>query len=145
MTGRRTLLHARGFLAFCAAASMAAAGAWAQEVPAPPLPATAAVPAPPAPVVNNRGIIMPVEKSSDIQTHWSARRDYLRDRDERRADDEEQRVKALKDDLAIENLFFISAALVRESQEALAQGTPAIALARCKLAVELSPALPEAH
>src|SRR5438477_2837451 len=145
MTGRRTLLHARGFLAFCAAASMAAAGAWAQEVPAPPLPATAAVPAPPAPVVNNRGIIMPVEKSSDIQTHWSARRDYLRDRDERRAEDEEQHVRQLKDDLNIENLFFISGALIRESQEALAAGAPALAVSRCRLAAEFAPALPEAH
>src|SRR5437763_10010275 len=93
----------------------------------------------------NRVIAMPVEKSYDIQTHWSARRDYLRDRDERRADDEEQRVRALKDELAIENLFFIGGALVRESQQALAQGAAALAVQRCKLAVEFAPALPEAH
>ena len=103
----------------------------------------AAAPAP-APVAN-RGIVMPVEKSSDLQAHWSARRDYLRDRDERRADDEEQHVRQLKDDLALENLFFISGALVRESHEALAAGAPALAVQRCKLAVEFAPALPESH
>ena len=126
-------------------------GASAQEIPQPPLPGAGNPAPPPAPVPTvpsagvNRGIIMPAEKSSDIQAHWSARHDYLRDRDERRADDEEQRVRQLKDDLAIENLFFISGALVRESQEALAAGAPALAIQRCKLAVEFSPALPEAH
>ena len=130
---------------------LAAAAAWAQDLPAPPLPGAvrdapvAAAPAPaPAPAAN-RGIVLPVEKSSDLQVHWSARRDYLRDRDERRADDEEQRVRLLKDDLALENLFFIGGALVRESHEALAAGAPALAVQRCKLAVEFAPALPESH
>lgn len=94
---------------------------------------------------SNRGIVMPVEKSADLQTHWSARRDYLRDRDERRADDEEQHVRQLKDDLALDNLFFIAGALIRESHEALAAGAPALARQRCKLAVEFAPALPESH
>jgi tetratricopeptide (TPR) repeat protein len=88
---------------------------------------------------------MPVEKSGDLQAHWSARRDFLRDRDERRADDEEQHVRQLKDDLAVENLFFIGAALIRESHEALAAGAPALAVHRCKLAVEFAPALSQAH
>jgi tetratricopeptide (TPR) repeat protein len=88
---------------------------------------------------------MPVEKSSDLQAHWSARRDFLRDRDERRADDEEQHVRQLKDDLAIENLFFIGGALIRESHEALAAGAPALAVHRCRLAVEFAPAMAEAH
>ncbi|HUJ27738.1 MAG TPA: tetratricopeptide repeat protein [Myxococcales bacterium] len=122
-------------------------------LPEPPLPAPRAEPKPEAKPaaaaapVNSRGILMPLEKSSDIQLHWSARRQYVQERDERRADDEEQRVRALKDDLAIENLFFIGGALVRESQQALAQDPPATALAvqRCKLAVEFAPALPEAH
>ena len=102
MIGTKLVLHARRAGDMMAAAEprlrvpvglliaamlLAAAGARAQEVPAPPLPATAAIPAHPAPVANNRGIIMPVEKSGDVQTHWSARRDYLRDRDERRAED----------------------------------------------------------
>jgi len=156
MTGSGFALHARRLLLTCAAAvALAAAGAVAQEIPAPPLvglttaaptPAAAPAPAPPpaaAPV--NRGIVMPVEKSADIQLHWSARRDYVRERDERRADDEEQRVRSLKDELAIENLFFISGALVRESQDALAAGSPALAVQRCKLAVEFAPMLPEAH
>jgi tetratricopeptide (TPR) repeat protein len=95
--------------------------------------------------VTSRGIILPGEKTADIQTHWNSRRDYVRDRDERRADDEEQHVRQLKDDLAIENMFFIGGALVRESHEALAAGAPAVAVSRCKLAVEFAPALPEAH
>jgi len=128
---------------------LAAAAALAQDLPAPPLPgavfaAPEAVAPAPAPVAN-RGIVLPVEKSSDLQSHWSARRDYLRDRDERRADDEEQHVRQLKDDLSLENLFFIGGALVRESHEALAASAPALAVQRCKLAVEFAPALPESH
>jgi tetratricopeptide (TPR) repeat protein len=88
---------------------------------------------------------MPGEKSSDIASHWNQRREYLRERDARRADDEEQRVRQLKDDLALENLFSIGGALVRESHDALAAGSPGQAIARCKLAVELAPALAEAH
>jgi tetratricopeptide (TPR) repeat protein len=88
---------------------------------------------------------MPAGKSIDIQAHWSTRRGYVRERDERRADDEEQRVRALKEDLGIENLFSVSSSLVRESHAALDSGATAIALQRCKLAVELSPALPAAH
>ncbi|MGZ6142621.1 MAG: tetratricopeptide repeat protein, partial [Myxococcales bacterium] len=65
--------------------------------------------------------------------------------DERRADDEEQHVRQLKDDLAIENLFFVAGALIRESHEALASGAPALAVQRCKLAVEFAPAFAEAH
>ena len=145
------ILLARRVRGLCAAAVvLAAAAAWAQDLPAPPLPGAgplapvAAAPAP-ATLAQNRGIVMPVEKSDDLQTHWSARRDYLRDRDERRADDEEQHVRQLKDDLALENLFFVAGALVRESHEALAAGAPALAVQRCKLAVEFAPALPDAH
>jgi tetratricopeptide (TPR) repeat protein len=135
---------------WAAAVVCAAAAARAQDLPSPPLPGAVVAQPPPTPapapaVAVNRSIVMPAEKSSDIQTHWSARRDYLRDRDERRADDEEQHVRQLKDDLAIENLFFIGGALVRESHEALAAGGPALAVQRSKLAVEFSPALPEAH
>jgi len=119
-----------------AAAIFAAAGASAQEVPSATSPA--AVARPPA-------FVMPAEKSAEIAAHWSLRRDYLRDRDERRADDEEQRVRQLKDDLALSNLFFIGGALVRESHDALAAGSPSLAIARCKLAVELAPAMEEAH
>ena len=152
MTGRSFLLQRRRVRGLCAAAVvLAAAAAFAQQdLPAPPLPGAvpaapvAAAPAPAAPAAN-RGIVLPVEKSTDLQVHWSARRDYLRDRDERRADDEEQHVRQLKDDLALENLFFISGALVRESHEALAAGAPALAVSRCKLAVEFAPALAEAH
>ncbi len=153
MTGRSYTPTSRRVRGFCAAAAVvAAAAARAQDLPAPPLPGAlalapvAAAPAPaPSPLQANRGIVLPVEKSTDIQTHWSARRDYLRDRDERRADDEEQHVRQLKDDLALENLFFIGGALVRESHEALAAGAPALAVLRCKLAVEFSPALADAH
>jgi len=144
-------LPARRIEVLCAAALvLAAAAAQAQDLPSPPLPGAviaqppAAAPALPAAAVN-RSIVMPAEKSSDIQAHWSARREYLRDRDERRADDEEQHVRQLKDDLAIENLFFIGGALIRESHEALAASGPAQAVQRCKLAVEFAPALPEAH
>jgi tetratricopeptide (TPR) repeat protein len=81
---------------------------------------------------------------ADLGTLWSQRRDFLRDRDERRADDIELRIRALKDDLQIDNLFSIGAALVRESQDALAGGTPALARKRCKQATEFAPALPAA-
>jgi tetratricopeptide (TPR) repeat protein len=93
----------------------------------------------------NRIVVMPSERSADIQAHWAARRQHVRDRDERRADDEEQRVRTLREDLAIENLFSIGSALVRESQAALAAGAPALAVHRCKLAVEVAPALVAAH
>jgi tetratricopeptide (TPR) repeat protein len=88
---------------------------------------------------------LPSEKSDSLAVHWSLRRQYLRERDERRADDEEQRVRQLKDDLALENLFAIGGALVRESHDALAAGSPSLAIARCKLAVEMAPAMEEAH
>ena len=143
MTGSGVLLHARGLAGLSAAALLLAAGAARSDaVPAPPLAVAAAPATAPA---TNKAIIMPGERSGDIQAHWNARRDYLRDRDERRAEDEEQKVRQLKDDLAIENLFFIGAALVRESHGALAAGAPALAVSRCKLAVEFAPALPEAH
>jgi tetratricopeptide (TPR) repeat protein len=112
----------------------------AQDADAPP--PVVAAPAPPPP---GQVAFLPAEKSADLQAHWAARRDYLRDRDERRAEDEEQRVRVLKDDLALENLFGIAAALVRESQTSLAAGSPALAKKACKVAVELAPALPAAH
>ena len=148
MTVRGLSLRARRALSVCAAAAVAAFSlfARAESVPAPPLPVSAppsALPAPPP--TNSRGVIMPAGKSVDVQTHWAARRDYVRDRDERRADDEEQRVRVLKDDLGIENLFSVGTALVRESHAALEAGASAIAVQRCKLAVELAPALPAAH
>ena len=142
-------------LAFALAGLCATSAASAQQPPAQPPAPSAAPPAAPQPdpsaaaaaasAAATRGIILPAEKSPDLQTHWNLRRDYLRDRDERRADDEEQHVRQLKDDLAIENLFNLAAALVRESHEALAAGAPQLALKRCRLAVDLAPALPEAH
>jgi len=99
----------------------------------------------PAPAESSYAVTLPAERSADIQTHWTSRRDYVRDRDERRADDEEQRVRSLKDELGIDNLFSIGAALVRESIDARAADAPAVAVQRCNLAVELAPALPEAH
>jgi len=148
------LVSAAAALALLAAAAAPAQTPSSQPFPgvSPPLvtapgtPAPAPAPAPaPSGATTNRGIILPAEKTDDIQAHWNARRDYLRDRDDRRADDEEQRVRLLKEDLAIDNLFVIGAALIRESHEALAAGAPAVALTRCKLAVEFAPALPEAH
>jgi len=141
-------LRVRRALSVCAAAAVAGSAffARAEPVPAPPLPVNAGpvtIPAPPP--SNSRGVILPAGKSVDIQAHWAARRDYVRDRDERRADDEEQRVRALKEDLGIENLFSVSTALVRESRAALEAGASAIAVQRCRLAVELSPAFPAAH
>ncbi|HEY6912567.1 MAG TPA: hypothetical protein VI356_24510 [Myxococcales bacterium] len=118
----------------------AAAPAPAATAPAPAVPAAA-----PAVAAGNHAVTLPAEKSADIQAHWAARREYVRDRDERRADDEEQRVRSLKDELAIENLFSIGAALVRESIDARAADAPAVAVQRCRLAVEFAPALPEAH
>ena len=130
--------HRRAGPLLAAALLACAAAARAQEV-APPVVAT---PAPPPP---GTVAVPPAEKSPDLLAHWALRRDYLRDRDERRAEDEEQRVRQLKDDLALDNLFGIGAALVRESQGALAAGSPALARKLCKLAVDLAPALPAAH
>ena len=149
MTSRGFLLRARIVLGVCAAAALLASlPVLAEEVPAPPLPVAAA----PAPVTaavmlpaTNRAVLMPAGRSPDIQVHWAARREFVRERDDRRADDEEQRVRALKDDLAIENLFSVGSALVREGEIALAKGASAVAMHRCKLAVELAPALPAAH
>ena len=144
MTCRGRFLRARSVLIVCAAAALAAsAPASAEDVPAPPLPVMSPMAAPLS--GTNRIVVMPSERSADIQAHWAARREHVRDRDERRADDEEQRVRTLREDLAIENLFSIGSALVRESQAALAAGAPALALQRCKLAVEVAPALVAAH
>jgi tetratricopeptide (TPR) repeat protein len=125
------------------AALLACAGAGAlraEEVEAPP-----PVVAPPAPPPPGQVSILPAEKSVDLVGHWAQRREYLRERDQRRAEDEEQRVRHLKDDLALENVFGIAAALVRESHEKLAAESPALARKACKLAVDLAPALPAAH
>ncbi len=147
MTFRGFFLRARRVLSVCAAATvLASSAASAQPVPAPPLPVTApAAPPAPPPSSNKSGVIMPSGRSADIQAHWAARRGYVNERDERRADDEEQRVRGLKEELGIENLFSVGAALVRESRAALDSGASAVAVQRCKLAVELAPALPVAH
>jgi tetratricopeptide (TPR) repeat protein len=147
VTVRGSFLRARRVLGVSAAAfALLSIAASAQPVPAPPLPISAptAPPAPPPPV-NSRGVIMPSGRSADIQAHWAARRGYVRERDERRADDEEQRVRTLREELGIENLFSVGAALVRESRAALDAGASAVAVQRCKLAIELAPALPAAH
>ena len=112
----------------------------AEDVEAPP-----PVVAPPAPPPPGQVSILPAEKSADLMAHWAQRREYLRERDQRRAEDEEQRVRLLKDELALENLFGIAAALVRESQATLAAESPALARKACKLAVELAPAFPASH
>ena len=149
MTCRGRFLRARSVFVACAAVALAVgAPASAEEVPAPPLPTAdrmAASVAVPRMQATNRALLMPPERSADLQAHWAVRRDYIRDRDERRADDEEQRVRSLREDLAIENLFSIGAALVRESQAALAAGASALAVQRCKLAVEMAPGLVAAH
>jgi tetratricopeptide (TPR) repeat protein len=144
VTSRGLFLRGRMLLSVAAAALAASAPAAAEEVPAPPLPVAAVAAAVTLPVTN-RAVLMPGGRSADIELHWTARREYVRDRDERRADDEEHRVRSLKDELAIENLFSVGAALVRESRLALDSGATAVAVQRCKLAVELSPALPAAH
>ena len=92
-----------------------------------------------------QAIVLPQEKSADLNAHWALRREYLRDRDDRRAEDEERKVRQIKDDLALTNLFAIGAALVRESHDALAADSSALALKLCNLAVELAPDLRDAH
>jgi tetratricopeptide (TPR) repeat protein len=114
-------------------------------------PARAEEPALKAPVIASpegtlkSGILLPPERADGLRVHWGARRDYLRDRDVRRAEDEEGRLRQLKEELALENLFAIGASLVRESEIARAQGSPALAKKRCELAVDLAPALPASH
>jgi len=133
-TTRRAVAIAALFA--CAAASAVRA----EDVEAPP-----PVVAPPAPPPPGQVSILPTEKSADLMAHWAQRREYLRERDQRRAEDEEQRILQLKDELALENLFGVAAALVRESHDKLAAESPALARKACKLAVELAPALPAAH
>jgi tetratricopeptide (TPR) repeat protein len=148
VTSRGFFLRRRVLLSVAAAVLAASAPAAVEEVPAPPLPVAASSAAVAAAVTvpaTNRAVLMPGVRSADIQLHWTARREYVRDRDERRADDEDQRVRSLKDELAIENLFSVGAALVRESRLALRSGATAVAVQRCKLAVDLSPSLPAAH
>src|SRR5256885_12094330 len=94
---------------------------------------------------SGQAIVLPQEESADLNAHWALRREYLRDRDDRRAEDEERKVRQIKDDLALTNLFAIGAALVRESHDALAADSPALALKLCNLAVDLAPALRDAH
>jgi tetratricopeptide (TPR) repeat protein len=130
----------RRAVAIAALFACAAAGDVRAEDEAPP-----PMVAPPAPPPPGQVVVLPAEKSADLLTHWAQRREYLRERDQRRAEDEEQRVRQLKDELALENLFGIGAALVRESHETLAAESPALARKACKLAVELAPALPAAH
>src|SRR5947208_706415 len=101
-----TKVPALAIALLCAFGAFAQAEPAAPPAPAPPAPVAAPPPAP-APAQPTRNIVLPAEKTADLQTHWNARRDYLRDRDERRADDEEGRVRQLKDDLALENLFSV--------------------------------------
>jgi hypothetical protein len=130
----------RRAVAVAALFACAAAGARAEDVEAPP-----PVVAPPAPPPPGQVALFPAEKSADLTAHWAMRREYLKERDQRRAEDEEQRVRQLKDELALENLFGIASALVRESHATMAAESPALARKACKLAVELAPALPAAH
>ncbi len=142
-----------------AAAAFAAPGRASSKAASAPAPAAPVSPAPPedaqpelvgparpSPQGTLRsGILLPLETESGVRVHWQQRRELLRDRDDRRADDEEGKLRQLKDDLAFENLFAIGAALVRESQQALAAGSPNLARKRCQLAADLAPALPAAH
>jgi tetratricopeptide (TPR) repeat protein len=130
----------RGVAVAALFACAAAGGVRPEDVEAPP-----PVVAPPAPPPPGQVSILPAEKSADLMAHWAQRREYLRERDQRRAEDEEQRVRQLKDELALENLFGVASALVRESNKTLAAESPALARKACKLAVELAPALPAAH
>jgi len=145
VTRRGRRLRARSVLCVYAAAAVAASAPVHADEPAPPLPIAMPAPVGVPRAPGNRTVILPSEKSADIQSHWAARRDFVRDRDDRRAEDEQQRIRALREDLAIENLFSIGAALVREGRAALSAGAPALAAQRCKLAVELAPALAAAH
>ena len=124
------------------ALALAAGSAHAQEAEQPALVATVE----PSPQGTLRsGILLPAERTSGLKAHWAQRRDYLRDRDERRADDEEGRLRQLRDDLAIENVFSLGQAMVREGQQAMSAGLPGLARKRCQLAADLAPALPAAH
>jgi len=91
------------------------------------------------------GIALPQEKFAQLEVHWAQRLGYLRDRDERRADDEEQHIAQLKDELAIDDLYSIAGALVRESDSALGAGARSLAHKRCNLAIQLAPDLAAAY
>src|SRR3989441_13302516 len=115
VTCRERCLRARSVLLVCAGAALAAsAPASAEDVPAPPLPGMSPLAAP-APGTN-RIVVMPSERSADIQAHWAARREHVRDRDERRAGDQEQRGRTLRGDLAIAKPFAARSAPGRGKQ-----------------------------
>lgn len=108
-----------------------------------PAPAAAAAPAPAtteAPVP----ILAPRHSEATILAAWRARQRGVADLDYRQAREKEAEIAQAREELAIENLFTLSAAMVRESGR-LVSGDPVEALRRAEIAAALSPDLPAAH
>jgi tetratricopeptide (TPR) repeat protein len=99
----------------------------------------------PPPLPPSQPFVPPKEKYDDLVQRFLARRGWLEKTDLRRADEEMREIARIKADLGLENLFWMGAALVRESRRALAAGHAAEAVKACQLAAEVAPALPAAH
>ncbi|MDF1565663.1 MAG: tetratricopeptide repeat protein [Deltaproteobacteria bacterium] len=90
-------------------------------------------------------LILPEQRPSDVLALWSARRADLAEMDPSQAKAREEAIAKLRETLALENLPTVSAALIREGRIDLENGRGAEALRKAELAVQLSPALPEAE
>src|SRR5436190_4174632 len=99
VTCRGRFLRARSVFVACAAVALAVgAPASAEEVPAPPLPTAdrmAASVAVPRMQATNRALLMPPERTADLQAHGAARRASSRTRARRPPNDREQCARSL--------------------------------------------------
>lgn len=95
--------------------------------------------------VDTRSFVFPSGGYAELLDRWSKRRQYLKDHDNKRVEEQEREIVRLKEELGFENLFAVGAALVREADSSSAGRSPQEALRVCRLAVELAPALPAAH
>lgn len=87
----------------------------------------------------------PAESETSLAQHWQRRRSYLEARDATRAAEQSQEIERIQRVLALENLFTVGTALVREGESLLDSGNASDALARCTLATRVAPRLVVAH
>lgn len=108
-------------------------------------PAAAADPAAALLELSMRQIVLPTESDQTVVARWQRRLEHLAARDVKRAEEELREVERIRTVLGLQNLFSVSASLVREANAALSSDAAPEALTRCKEAARLSPMLPAAH
>jgi tetratricopeptide (TPR) repeat protein len=112
---------------------------------------TLALPPPPPPPGTSTAAelarrIVPVQASfPKLMALWADRRTALREANPIRAEAAEKALLAVRAELAIDDLFELSAVEVRESRRALDANLVAEATAHARTAVALAPDLPDAH